>query len=132
MSTEASRWPMAADVPEPVQTTPGYVITYAQFLAHYSGVRPELLQQAVAGAVADGVLERSGDALWATDPRWSRIPVAYLLTMTTVAQDVVRRRVALGVYGPGDPLPVEELAADFEVSAARLVEPLGPFSPLLT
>jgi hypothetical protein len=45
---------------------PGYVITYAQFLAHYSGVRPELLQQAVAGAVADGVLERSGDALWAT------------------------------------------------------------------
>lgn len=52
--------------------------------------------------------------------------------MTTVVQDVVRRRVAFGAYGPGDLLHVEELAADFEVSAARLMEPLGPFPPLLT
>ncbi|GGR62289.1 hypothetical protein GCM10010251_93830 [Streptomyces aurantiogriseus] len=37
---------------------------------------PELLQQAVAGAVADEVLERFGDALWAPARRWSRIPVA--------------------------------------------------------
>lgn len=105
---------------------PGYVLTYEQFEAHYRDIPPEVLHRAVSAAVSDHVLERYGNALWSPDPRWSATPVASVLRLTTVVQDVVRRRIALGLYGPGDRLPVESLATEFEVRVSSLAETLIP------
>jgi DNA-binding GntR family transcriptional regulator len=105
---------------------PGYVLTYEQLAAHYRDIPPDVLHRAVSTAVSDHVLERYGNALWAPDPRWSATPIASVLTLTTVIQDVVRRRIALDLYGPGGRLPVEVLAAEFQIRASSLTETLIP------